>query len=385
MVDNYIKTLLHSHECVVIPDFGGFIAERISVDIHPITHRFNPPSKRIAFNEQLKVNDGLLSTTIAYNEGISMEEALKKIKDFIALVREELRISKSYSFSEIGKLYYNIENRLEFEPEKKINFLDDSFGLTELFFKPINITLTDMSTPQRPVRPVVRRPVQSGQQTSSTEDPKEKKETGGLRVFLIILPLLLLLGAAGAIVYYKQGGKSMAGMNPFGTSKEISPKETVSDISNSDSLAIDDSLTTISDIVDSSVSDVPADITAEENSNVLLSVDENPAKQTLIDRQNKLKEESATNKKQEEEALNGTTAQHGRYFVIVGSFISKENAYKFRNKIASIGPNTTIIEPTPDKKFYKVAIDDFDSKDAALRKKNELSSEFGSSVWVMSY
>ena len=88
-IEVYIQALLFEHSCVVIPDLGGFITEHKSVEIHPITHRFTPPSKRIAFNEQLKVNDGLLANTIAREEGISMLDAYAKIKTFVNDVNQE--------------------------------------------------------------------------------------------------------------------------------------------------------------------------------------------------------------------------------------------------------------------------------------------------------
>ncbi len=77
MIEKYIKYLLFEHDCVVIPDFGGFIANYVSADIHPIRHTFVPPSKNIAFNEMLKLNDGLLVAHIANHEHISREEALQ--------------------------------------------------------------------------------------------------------------------------------------------------------------------------------------------------------------------------------------------------------------------------------------------------------------------
>lgn len=377
-IENYIQELLFAHNCVVIPDFGGFITELKNVEIHPITHRFIPPSKRIAFNEQLKVNDGLLATTIAREEGIELSEAYEQIRKFVQTVREELRTNNNYVFQEIGKLFYNVEHRLEFEPDTRVNYLEESFGFHELFFKPIDRKLTDMSTPQRPVRPVVRKQIPSTVQSQkeTITQPTEKKGSA-LKMVMIIIPLLLLVGAGALIVYTKNNDKNLASLNIFGGSKEA-PKNTET-TAVSDSSAITDSLVSVGES-DTTGSYTEEEVSTEIGGNTIFQKDENPAKQTLIDKQKELSDGSAN-----KEDIGASTAQHGRYFVIVGSFMKKENAYKFRNKIANSGGHVTVIEPSPDNRFYKVAFDDFDNKEDALRKKNELGSDFGSSVWVMTF
>ena len=379
-VENYIQQLLFAHNCVVIPDFGGFIAELKSVEIHPITHRFIPPAKRIAFNEQLKVNDGLLAATIAREEGISPVEAYTRIRTFVQSVREELRTNNNYVFQEIGKLFYNVENKLEFEPDTRVNYLEESFGFQELFFKPIDRKITDMSTPQRPVRPVVRKqlPPTVQSQKETTQTASGEKKSSALKMVLIIIPLLILVGAGAMIVYTKNNEKSLASLNIFG-SKNKAP-ETTTNTATVDSTALADSMASVMDTT--AVVYNEEEVSTEIGGNTVFQKEkeENPAKQTLIDKQKEL-----DNSTDDKEDIGATTAQHGRYFVIVGSFLKRENAYKFRNKIAKNGGHVTVIEPSPDNRFYKVAYDDFDNKDDALRKKNELGSDFGSSVWVMSF
>ncbi len=387
-VENYIQGLLFEHNCVVIPDFGGFISELKSVEIHPITHRFTPPTKRVAFNEQLKVNDGLLAATIAREEGVEMEEAYEQIRKFVNTIREELRTNNNYIFQEIGKLFYNVENKLEFEPDTRVNYLEESFGFQELFFKPIDRKNTDMSSTQRPVRPVVRKQITPTTQ-SQKEIPTELTSDGkgsALKMVLIILPLLLLVGAGAAIVYSKNNNKSLASLNIFGGDKEEVKVTENKSQPVPESTTIEDSLAALAkaDSSNSSNTYSPEEVSTEIGGNTVFKKEENPAKQNLIDKQKELSENKSS-KKGGKEDIGAATAHHGRYFVIVGSFINRDNAYKFRNSLAAKGSNVTVLEPSPDNKFYKVAIDDFDNKDDAMKKKSELGSDFGSSAWVMSY
>ncbi len=380
-IENYIQGLLFEHNCVVIPDFGGFIAEFKGVEIHPITHRFTPAAKRIAFNEQLKVNDGLLATTIAREEGVEMEVAYEQIRKFVAAIREELRTNNNYIFQEIGKLFYNVENRLEFEPDTRVNYLEESFGFQELFFKPIDRKPKDMSSSQRPVRPVVRKQITTTNQSQKeipTELPSEGKSSA-LKMMLIIVPLLLLVGAGGLIVYSKNNNKSLASLNIFGWKEAAKVPENkikvVTEVSVEDSLVA---------VAKTEKTDTSGTYSQEE---VSTEIGGRTSKFQREDKQKELSESgSKTNTKTKgKENIGAATAHHGRYFVIVGSFINRDNAYKFRNTLAEKGRNVTVLEPSPDNKFYKVAIDDFDNKDDAIKRKAELNGDFGSSTWIMSY
>ena len=55
----HIKTLLQDHDCVILPGFGGFLANPKSAQVDRITHKFTPPQRQFSFNGHLKHNDGL--------------------------------------------------------------------------------------------------------------------------------------------------------------------------------------------------------------------------------------------------------------------------------------------------------------------------------------
>ena len=56
-IDKHINELLYNHDCVIVPEFGGFVTNYASAKIHPVQHTFTPPSKNIVFNKNLKNND----------------------------------------------------------------------------------------------------------------------------------------------------------------------------------------------------------------------------------------------------------------------------------------------------------------------------------------
>ena len=69
-VEHYISELLFLHDCVILPNFGGFVGNPQSAKLNKTTGMLSPPSKQILFNANLKTNDGLLITHISNEEGI---------------------------------------------------------------------------------------------------------------------------------------------------------------------------------------------------------------------------------------------------------------------------------------------------------------------------
>jgi len=129
-VDKHISELLYDHDCVIIPNFGGFLANYSSAKIHAVQHLFSPPSKHIVFNKNLKNNDGLLANQIATVENINYTAALEQINSFVAEVNTTLKSGKKAKIDSIGTLSLDVERNIQFQPFKT-NFLTDAFGLTE--------------------------------------------------------------------------------------------------------------------------------------------------------------------------------------------------------------------------------------------------------------
>ena len=48
-LDSHISYLLHEHDCVILPAFGGFVANYNSATIDPIINLMHPP-KNILFS-----------------------------------------------------------------------------------------------------------------------------------------------------------------------------------------------------------------------------------------------------------------------------------------------------------------------------------------------
>ena len=79
----YIIQLLLTHDCVIVPGFGGFVANYCDAVHDESTHTFSPPSKKILFNSSLSHNDGLLINHIAEQLNVSYSEAEQMVRQSV--------------------------------------------------------------------------------------------------------------------------------------------------------------------------------------------------------------------------------------------------------------------------------------------------------------
>ena len=133
-LDNNISELLFRYDCVIVPDFGGFIANYKPAKINSRTNTFSPPSKQISFNSNLVVNDGLLANQIAQNFNISYNEALVSIENCVRAYHGDLNSGKRVVVEEIGVFYLDSNKKINFEPLNTVNYLADAFGLEKFHF-----------------------------------------------------------------------------------------------------------------------------------------------------------------------------------------------------------------------------------------------------------
>ncbi|TCK67758.1 sporulation related protein [Winogradskyella wandonensis] len=129
-LETYISDLLYRYDCVIVPNFGAFLTQRVSAKIHESTHTFYPPKKVLSFNEQLQNNDGLLINYIAEIEKIPYQVAIEKVAKQVKSIKSYLVEGETISFQNIGDLLLNAEGSIVFNPSYHVNYLTDSFGLS---------------------------------------------------------------------------------------------------------------------------------------------------------------------------------------------------------------------------------------------------------------
>ena len=132
-ISQYIKELLLLNDCVIIPEFGGFVANYKPATIE--NNQFFPPTKEIAFNNKLISNDGLLINYISETEGIDYFNAKQKLDSFVEETMLNLERNRNVYFEGVGYLHYDSRENLQFEPQLKQNLLVDSYGLQNFTYE----------------------------------------------------------------------------------------------------------------------------------------------------------------------------------------------------------------------------------------------------------
>ncbi len=129
-LSKYIHQLIMDNETVIIPGFGAFISIYKPAVI--TENEITPPSKEISFTTQIRNNDGLLVTSVARDNRISKEKALKWIEKELHNILFQLDKGETVSFENTGSLKYNKENQIQFTPLFNSNLLLDSFGFEKI-------------------------------------------------------------------------------------------------------------------------------------------------------------------------------------------------------------------------------------------------------------
>ncbi len=132
-INQYIKELLLLNDCVIIPEFGGFVANYKPASIE--NNQFFPPAKEIAFNNKLISNDGLLINYISDCEGINYFDAKQKLESFVEETQLNLERSRNVYFEGVGYLHFDSHENLQFEPQLKQNLLVESYGLQNFSYE----------------------------------------------------------------------------------------------------------------------------------------------------------------------------------------------------------------------------------------------------------
>jgi nucleoid DNA-binding protein len=133
----FIRELLFSHDCVIIPGFGGFVGNYTPARIDKNTAMFYPPVKQISFNRNLNHNDGLLVGRISGSSDINYGDARNMVDEFVAALRKKLERGEKVIFDNIASFINNQEGNVQFEPDRNVNYHLDSFGLESFQFPPL--------------------------------------------------------------------------------------------------------------------------------------------------------------------------------------------------------------------------------------------------------
>lgn len=370
MVEKHIKHLLYNHDCVIIPDFGGLITRYVPARINPVKHTLVPPSKKIAFNEKLVLNDGLLISTIAYANNSSKEEARQLVISFVHEVRTRLESEQRFELTDIGVFKYNHEQKLVFEYTEGDNLLEASFGLPEIVARPI-----------RHEEPAVLRTLIKERQAAEPALARKPFKARLKRAYHVAAGLALT-GLVGTALY-------MLSLQTDYNLSSLYPTALVNDGERADEKTSTVSIpvqheATLGQPVPTSVLDASgagmldgADAWGDASSNTSGQEAQYAADEFVYEKAEAVEEVAAP-------APITTTVsdKDGRFYIITGGYARMLNAEFSRQEIAENGHEAKVLEPGKGSRLFKVSVADFASAEEAQAAMNTYRKSFGENIWV---
>lgn len=131
-----LQKALLENDCVVIPQFGGFVAGYKFAKVMPDQKIILPPFKYFSFNQRLQSNDGILILGVQEKLKCNYVDAEIRVLNFVKYFHDLLHQKKTIRLPKVGRFDENKEGIILFFSEKSINYHLNSFGL-----KPIDFTL----------------------------------------------------------------------------------------------------------------------------------------------------------------------------------------------------------------------------------------------------
>ena len=139
-LERHIEILLLSNDCVIVPDFGGFMAHHVDAHYDEDEGLFLPPQRTLGFNPQLKINDSLLAQSYVEAYDISYPEAVLRIEDEVNELKMHLQTKGFYELSSIGTLEFNENGNYVFTPCEAGILTPDLYGLCSFEMTPLKIS-----------------------------------------------------------------------------------------------------------------------------------------------------------------------------------------------------------------------------------------------------
>ena len=133
----HIETLLLENDCLTVPGLGGFVAHYIPAKYNVENFSFEPPTRIIGFNQQLKMNDGLLVQSYMALYGLSYTDAFRLVEQEIEQLKEKLYIEGEVEIENIGTLSYDIDGHYDFVPLDNLLTTPSLYALGSFDIQPL--------------------------------------------------------------------------------------------------------------------------------------------------------------------------------------------------------------------------------------------------------
>ncbi|MGI6223747.1 MAG: SPOR domain-containing protein [Prevotella sp.] len=177
-IQRHIEILLLDNDCVIVPNFGGFMAHHVSARYDENDGSFLPPLRTIGFNPQLTMNDSLLAQSYIEAYDISYPEALRRIEEEVSEIRQHIDNEGYYELTDLGTLGMNQEGNITFEPCEAGILTPNLYGLSNFSMNPLSVpVVVEQPKPKEVVTEKVEAETEKAVPVAAEEKPKKEQPT----------------------------------------------------------------------------------------------------------------------------------------------------------------------------------------------------------------
>lgn len=139
-LSKHIEMLLLDHDCIVVPQFGGFITNYAESETDYDANgecSLYPPVRYVRFNQHLKMDDGLLIHAYMTTFDTSYVAASKQVQADLLELMDELNLNGQVQMGSIGTLHQSLDGRIQLESAESGITTPRLFGLSSLSIESI--------------------------------------------------------------------------------------------------------------------------------------------------------------------------------------------------------------------------------------------------------
>ena len=137
-----VKEAILDHDTVTLPGVGCFVAELVPSTFSDKGYTINPPYRRLYFSPKQGGDTYLVDLYARDNEGVDANMATRILTEFLAEMKEVLKVKKTVVFPGLGRLRATRENHFFFVADEDLDIYPEGLGLAPLSLK------THVETPE---------------------------------------------------------------------------------------------------------------------------------------------------------------------------------------------------------------------------------------------
>ena len=168
-----VKEAILDHDTVTLPGVGCFVAELVPSTFSDKGYTINPPYRRLYFSPKQGGDTYLVDLYARDNEEVDADMATRILTEFLAEMKEVLKVKKTVVFPGLGRLRATRENHFFFVADEDLDIYPEGLGLAPLSLKTHVETPEEVATTVAGLAELIAEPVPEPVEGPAEEIPDQ--------------------------------------------------------------------------------------------------------------------------------------------------------------------------------------------------------------------